>query len=141
MAIPLFLVIFFGLLFFGLIWAHFDDKRLYRLGIYPKEKPTMKDVQRLARNGNMDLATRAYKTITRCSFKEAEEAVEHIIPPEEARRLGAYPKGTPTMEDVKRLAFSGNIKLARRAYRAINGFSFFKAGKVVEQIIIASNKK
>ena len=132
------LIIFFAI---GMMWAYFNDKKLHRLGIYPKEKPTMEDVKRLALGGNMSLARRAYEVINGCDFNESKEAVEQIISPEEAKKLSAYPKGKPTMEDVMRLALSGNMKLARRAYRAINGFSLFKAREAVEQIIMTANKK
>lgn len=52
-----------------------------------------------------------------------------------SRRKGIYPKpGQETIEDVKRLALSGNTILAINAYRSIYGASLKKAKQEVEKI-------
>ncbi len=52
-----------------------------------------------------------------------------------ARRRGIYPaKGEGTMEDVRRLALSGEITFAINAYREIHGVSLKEAKRAVGQI-------
>jgi ribosomal protein L7/L12 len=52
-----------------------------------------------------------------------------------ARRKGIYPaKGKATMEDVRRLALSGEITFAIDVYRSIHGVGLKEAKRVVEQI-------
>lgn len=58
-----------------------------------------------------------------------------------ARRQGIYPaKGKTTMEDVKRLALSGDTGLAMRAYRELYGATPRKAKEAVDQIASSSEK-
>ena len=118
----------------GAVMSGLDLRKKRRLGIYPKEgEVTMEDVTRFALNGETSLAVIAYREITGCSLKEAHEAIELIKSPT-ARRLGIYPKGKPTMEDVMRLALSGNTKLAARTYLISTGSSLKEAKAAVEKI-------
>ncbi len=53
-----------------------------------------------------------------------------------ARRRGIYPaKGKATSEDVKRLALSGEVVLAMRAYREIYGVGIKEAKEAVNRIV------
>ncbi len=52
-----------------------------------------------------------------------------------SRRKGIYPQaGNETIEDVRRLALSGNTILAINAYRSIYGSSLKKAKQEIERI-------
>ena len=53
-----------------------------------------------------------------------------------ARRRGVYPaQGQVTIEDVKRLALSGEVALSIRAYREIYGVSTKEAKEAIDRIV------
>ena len=58
-----------------------------------------------------------------------------------ARRRGIYPeKGQATIDDVKRLALSGEPALAMRAYREIYGVSTKEAKEAIDRIVFPGGK-
>lgn len=64
----------------GVLWGQMRVNSARRRGIYPaKGQATMNNVKRLALNGEVVLAMRAFREIHGVSTKEARDAVDQII--------------------------------------------------------------
>lgn len=70
------------------------------------------------------------------------EALHKWLEVHSARRKGVYPaKGKATMEDVRRLALSGETRLAIRAYREIHaGMGTREAKDLVDKMVTTGGK-
>ena len=81
--VGIFLLVALGL---GVFWGQMSVRSARRRGIYPsKGQATMNDVRRLALNGDVVLAMRAYREIHGGSLKDAKDAVGKIAPAEKDR--------------------------------------------------------
>ena len=89
--------------------------------------PTMNDVEKFIRAGEMILAIKAYRDVTGAGLKEAKEAVEAM----EAMARGEAVK-VETIADVVSQIKAGQMIPAIKTYRALTGVGLKEAKEAVE---------